>query len=101
MKTSEFVEVIKKLDPRFSVVENQNRIGLSNILFEDTNYDLPVLPSEEIREKPDPSYYYTFPNGYSAPFNDQETVLRKLNEFLADLENRKTLYEETKEDSVS
>jgi len=94
MKTSEFIKEIQKIDSRFTVAENPNRPGLSNIFFEGKNYDLPVLPSEEIKEENDPRYFYTFPNGYTAPFNDQNTVKRKLQEFLDDLDNRRKEYED-------
>ena len=94
MLTKDFTKEIERLDARFTVVENPNRPGLSNIFFEGKNYDLPVLPSEEIKELPDPGYYYTFPNGYSAAYNDQQTVIRKLKEFLEDLDNRRKIYAE-------
>jgi hypothetical protein len=94
MKTKDFIKQIEALDSRFTVVENPNRAGLSNIFFEGQNYDLPVLPTEEIKESPDPRYFYTFPNGYSAPYNDMTTVMIKLKEFLADLDNKRKIHEE-------
>ena len=82
MKTIDFEQKIKELDPRFSVVPNPNRPGLSNIFFEGRNYDLPVLPSDEIKEEPDNTYRYQFPNSFSARFNSMSEVMPRLTQFL-------------------
>lgn len=87
MKTSDFEKEIQAIDPRFSIVENPNRPGLSNIFFEGENYDLPPVPSVEIKDEPDPRYFYTFPNGYSHRYWSRADVIPRLKDFLANLES--------------
>ena len=94
MPTQDFITQITALDSRFSVVSNPNYKELLNIHFEGKNYDLPVLPAAEIKAEADPKYFFTFINGQTAPYNDQATVLRKLKEFLGNLEEIKKIYED-------
>lgn len=82
MTSQEFEEKIKKMDPRFSVLENPNRPGLSNIFFEGKNYDLPVISTFDIREEVDMQYRYEFPNGLTARFWTQGEVTGRLEDFL-------------------
>lgn len=89
MKTTEFLQVLKKLDDRLEIVPNKNRTaegqkkfnqGLSNIML--GGQDICPIPSEEIREKFDPNYYYVFPNGMMAPFISSEDALIRVNKIL-------------------
>jgi hypothetical protein len=73
---------LKAIDPRFKVIENPNRPGLSNILFEGKNYDLPTLSTHDIREEADPSYRYEFPNGMSARHHSRPEILDRVQHFL-------------------
>jgi hypothetical protein len=91
----DFLNEIQALDPRFTIVENPHRKGLSNIFFEGVNYDLPVLPSEEINDHPDVKYFYTFPNGMSARFWSRSDVLPRLKSFLDNLEAIKKAHADT------
>lgn len=87
MKISDFEKEIQAIDPRFSIIENENRPGLSNIFFEGENYDLPPVPSVEIKDEPDPRYFYTFPNGYSHRYWSRADVIPRLKDFIANLES--------------
>jgi hypothetical protein len=82
MNSQQFEQEIKKLDPRFSIVPNPNRPGLSNIFFEGRNYDLPVIPSDDIRQEPDISYRYVFNAGMNARHNSVSDVMPRLEAFL-------------------
>src|SRR5690242_6425360 len=66
MTASELEQELKALDPGFSIIENPNRPGLSNILFEGRNYDLHVISTHLIPDEIDASYRYEFANGMSA-----------------------------------
>ncbi len=89
MTGAEFEKVLKDIDPRFSVAENENRIGLSNIFFETRNYDLPVISTNDIREEVDQSHRYEFPNGMRARFWTQEEVIGRCKDFLKDFNKGK------------
>ncbi len=82
MTSQEFEIEIKKIDPRFSVVENQNRPGLANIFFEGKNYDLPVISAFDIREEVDRNYRYEFPNGLTARYWTRGEIVGRLEDFL-------------------
>lgn len=82
MNSLQFEQKIKEIDPRFSVVTNPNRPGLSNIFFEGRNYDLPVIPTDDIRQEPDNGYRYQFPNTMSARHNSISEVVPKLEAFI-------------------
>jgi hypothetical protein len=89
MNSKDFEVKIKEIDDRFSVVENPNRPGLSNIFFIGKNYDLPVISSIDIREEVDQSYRYEFPNGMRSRYWTQGEVLGRLEEFLKDFKDGK------------
>ena len=82
MQIKDFEQKIKEIDERFSIVPNPNRVGLSNIFFEGANYDLPTVPSEEIKDEPDPNYTFQFPNGFRSRFNSIEDVIPRLEDFI-------------------
>lgn len=92
MTTKEFEAQVKELDSRFSIVENPNRPGLSNIFFEGKNYDLPVISSNEIKEEVDHGYRYEFPNGMSARMWSKQEVLDRLDHFLKNFDSIKEDY---------
>lgn len=89
MTSQEFEKVLKELDPRFSVVENENRIGLSNIFFTGLNYDLPVISTNDIREEIDQGYRYEFPNGMRARYWTQGEVVERCKDFVKDFNKGK------------
>lgn len=85
MKTSDFALKIKEIDPDLTIVPNPNREGLSNILYK--GRDVCPVPSDEIKEEDDPSYYYTFPNGFSAPHNSVQSAMDKIHGLFEKLKN--------------
>lgn len=88
MNSAEFEKHIQDtLDKRFSVKENPNRPGLSNIYFDGKNYDLPPIPTGEIKDKPDQSYRFEFPNGMSARFWSMEDIVPRLQDFLKKIDS--------------
>lgn len=89
MTSKEFEQVLKDKDSRFSVVENENRTGLSNIFFIGQNYDLPVISTTDIREDIDQGYRYEFPNGMRARYWTQGEVLARCDDFLKDFNKGK------------
>lgn len=100
MNTQEFEKRIQEIDPRFTIVPNPNRganngnrVGLNNIFFEGTNYDLPVV-ADEIKEEVDPGYFYIFPNGYNSRMWSQGEVIARLEEFLKNLDKNREIYAE-------
>jgi len=80
MKTLDFEKEIQKLDPRLKIVPNPNRAGLSNILLD--GRDVCPVPSDEIREEPDHTYTYTFPNGMMGRHNSRKDALAKIQQVL-------------------
>lgn len=82
MHSKDFEVEIRKLDERFSVLENPSRPGLSNIFFAGKNYDLPVISTNDIREEVDQSYRYEFPNGMRSRYWTQSEVTARLEDFL-------------------
>jgi len=82
MTSQEFEQELKAIDPRFSVGENPNNIGLSNIFFEGRNYDLPVISTNDIRDEVDQSHRYEFSNGMRARFWSKSEVLGRITDFL-------------------
>lgn len=92
--TAKELEVkLKELNPGLQVVDNPNRPGLSNILFNGKNYDLPVLSTNCIKDEIDNSYRYEFPNGMSARYWSVPEVLNRIKDFLANFEKVKEDYE--------
>lgn len=84
MTSIEFEQELKALDPRFSVLENANRPGLSNIFFMGQNYDLPVISTNEIKDEVDQSYRYSFPNGMKSRFWTRGEITERCTAFLTD-----------------
>ncbi len=82
MTSQEFEAELQKLDPRFSIVENPNRKGLSNIFFEGKNYDLPSVSTYEIKDEIDMGYRYEFPNGMMARFWSKPEIMGRIEDFL-------------------
>ncbi len=82
MHSTEFEKVLKAIDPHFTIVENPNRPGLSNIFYDGKNFDLPVVSTELIKDEIDRAYTYTFPNGMQARFWSKEEILARIEEFL-------------------
>lgn len=88
MRTTEFLQVLKKLDSRLDIVPNPNRTGdkqksgngISNIMLE--GRDVCAIPSEEIKDNFDPHFYYVFPNGMMAPFASTEDALARVKKTL-------------------
>jgi hypothetical protein len=93
-KTAKEFEVdIKALSNDFQVVDNVNRPGLSNILYQGRNFDLPVISTNCIKTEVDRDYRYEFPNGASARYWTQEEVINRLQDFLKNFEQIKEVYE--------
>lgn len=84
MTSSEFEVEIKKIDENFSVVENPNRPGLSNIFYKGRNFDLPVISTHLIKQEIDLGHRYQFPNGMFARLWSAPEVTERLKQFLID-----------------
>lgn len=84
MNSTDFEREIQAIDPRFSVVENPNRPGLSNIFYDGKNFDLPVISTHNIKDEIDSSHRYEFPNGMSARHHSKQEILDRLEQFLVD-----------------
>jgi hypothetical protein len=92
-KTAKEFEVdIKALSNDFQVVDNVNRPGLTNILYQGKNFDLPVISTNCIKTEVDRDYRYEFPNGASARYWTQEEILNRLKDFLGKFETIKEEY---------
>lgn len=79
MKTytlSEIEAELKQLDPRLEIRPNANRPGLANVLLE--GRDITPMPMDEIREEPDPTYYYTFPNGMQGRHKSRNEIIGRV-----------------------
>jgi len=92
MTASEFEKELQAIDPRFSVVDNPTRPGLSNIFFEGQNCDLPVISTFDIRDEPDPAYKYEFPNGMSARFWSKPEIMGRIETFLGHFDSNREMY---------
>lgn len=84
MTSKDFEQEIQAIDPRFSILENPNRPGLSNIFFGGKNYDLPVISTHNIKDEIDASHRYEFPNGMSARHHSRQEIVDRLEQFLID-----------------
>ena len=89
--TQEFEKVIQKIDPKFTITANPNRlkttdnpVGLNNIFYEGRNFDLPVV-ADVVKDTIDPNYRYTFPNGYASRMWSTPEIITKLETFLKNL----------------
>ena len=94
MTSKELEKELQAIDPNFTIVDNANRPGLSNIFYEGVNYDLPVVSTEDIRDEVDNGHRYTFPNGMSARFWTKGEVLDRVKGFLGNVDNIKKEYED-------
>ena len=95
MQTKDFEKKLKELDSRLSIVENPNRPGLSNIKLD--GRDICPVPSGEIKEEADPTYFYTFPNGAQGRHKSQKEALAMVEhtiEFIKTDEGKATFYED-------
>ena len=82
MTSKELELQLQAKDSRFSIVDSQNRPGLSNIFFDGRNYDLPVVSTMFIKEEVDRNHRYEFPNGASARFWSKQEILDRIDGFL-------------------
>lgn len=98
MILEEFTKEVEALSPRFSIILNPNRPGLANILFDGVNYDLPAISAIEIKDLPDTSHRYEFPNGASVRLWAKDEILERLHSFLVSFESNKELYEPDEDD---
>jgi len=89
MNATELESELKKLDERFSVLENPNRVGLSNIFFAGINYDLPTISTNLIKDEVDQSYRYQFPNGMFARYWSKPEIVARCEDFLKEYKKGK------------
>lgn len=89
MNAQELEVEIKRIDPAFSVVENPNRPGLSNIFYKGVNFDLPVVSTHLIKDEIDLTHRYQFPNGMFARLWAKPEIMERLNQFLLDYKEGK------------
>ncbi len=80
MTTKDFEVELKAIDPRLAIIENPNRIGLSNVKLD--GRDICPVPSDEIKDEPDNNYRYEFPNGMSARHKSKAEVLAQVEQIL-------------------
>lgn len=81
----DFEKELKAIDPRLTIVPNPNRPGLSNIKIDGS--DICPIPSEYIKENPDPAYIYTFPNDMQARHKSKTEALSMVHSVLQNLSN--------------
>lgn len=83
MKTYTLTELeaeLKELDPRIEIRPNTNRPGLANVML--GGRDIIPCPTEDIREEPDPTYFYTFPNGMQGRHKSRQEILDRVKHIL-------------------
>lgn len=80
MKTIDFVKELEAMHQDLSVVSNPNNPGLSNIKY--NGRDICPIPSDTIKDEPDPLYTYTFPNGMIARHKSRDEALAQVNHIL-------------------
>lgn len=80
MTTNDFEKELKTLHPDLSIVPNVNNPGLSNIKY--NGKDICPIPSDVIKEEPDPFYMFTFANGMSARHKSRSEALAQVNHIL-------------------
>ncbi len=78
--TSEFAEELKKLDEGLTIVPNKNNQGLSNIMY--NGKDVCPVPSEFIKDEPDPFYNFTFSNGMTARHKSKQEAMAQVEHVL-------------------
>lgn len=84
MKTADFEKELQAKYQGIAIVQNPNRPGLSNVKYH--GEDVCPVPSDEIKEEPDPNYTYRFPNGMSPRHNSIADVYAKLEALIAFLQ---------------
>lgn len=84
MTSIEFQDELQTIDPDFTVVENDNRPGLSNIFYKGKNFDLPVISTHNIKDEVDTGHRYEFPNGMSVRHHSKGEIISRLEQFLID-----------------
>lgn len=84
-KTSEFVEELKALDPRVSVIQNPNYPQLLNVKI--LGQDVSPMPSDEISDVPDQTHRFEFPNGMNPRHKCKEEVLGQVKSTLERLDS--------------
>jgi len=89
MTAKEFEQELKAIHEGFSVVENPDRPGLSNIFFQGRNYDLPVISTHLIKDEIDLAHRYEFPNGMMARLWSKGEILGRINTFIQDFKSGK------------
>jgi len=94
MHSTEFAKELQKIDPQFTVVENPNRPGLSNIFYAGKNYDLPVIATADVRAEVEPAYQYEFPNGMRARHWTQSEIIGRCEAFLKNVAGLTELYKD-------
>lgn len=80
MKTIDFAKELEAMHPDLSVVPNPNNPGLSNIKY--NGKDVCPIPSDTIKDEPDPFYNYTFSNGMIARHKSKGEALAQVNHVL-------------------
>lgn len=78
--TSEFALELQKLEADLTVIPNKNNPGLSNIKYKDR--DVCPIPSEYIKDEPDPFYDYTFADGMVARHKSKGEALAQVHNVL-------------------
>lgn len=67
---------MKALDPRLEIRDNANRLGLANVMLD--GRDIIPCPTSDIREEPDPTYFYVFPNGMQGRHKSRTEILDRV-----------------------
>lgn len=79
-KTSDFAIELQKLHPDLTIVPNPNNPGLSNVKY--NGKDICPVPSEYIKEEPDPFYNFTFSNGMIGRHKCKKEVMAQVEHVL-------------------
>jgi hypothetical protein len=82
----DFENELKAIDPRLTIVLNPNRAGIANIKL--SGVDVCPIPSDFIKEEPDPMYVITFPNGYIAKHKSRREALALVNTTLESIKTK-------------
>lgn len=81
----DFADEVMRLDPRISVVPNENRPKIANIKIDGT--DVCPIPAFEIREHRDVGYSIEMPNGMLIPHRSRTEALELVKHTLKMIEN--------------
>ncbi len=80
MRVIDFEIELKAIDPRLSIIPNQNRPQLANIKLD--GVDVCPIPAFEIRDQFDPSYTIELPNGSVRPHKSRAEALAMVQHIL-------------------